>query len=84
MARVIRGKTIYVLLHDGELVGTWSSLKQLCIDMNEKETFASYSTLSKKIIDERKASESDDLFTGSLSFSTKANKSYRIEIDILK
>lgn len=46
-------KRYSVLTGDGEVMGIWSNLKQLCEDMKEEDgEFASYSSLSKRRAEE--------------------------------
>jgi hypothetical protein len=79
-SRAMRGRTIYVITLDSNFFGAWSSLKQLCIDMNEKVGFASYSKLSKEIATIRKYS----IDITQLPVIGKDEKTYTIQIEILK
>lgn len=46
-------KRYSVLTGDGEVLGIWGNLKQLCEDMQEEDgEFASYSSLSKRRAEE--------------------------------
>ena len=76
----IKGRLIYVLLQEGQVVGTWTNLKHLCTDMGEKENFISYSKLSKEAADQRK--QGDEIPT--MEFTTKDGKTYMIQPQKLK
>lgn len=75
-----KGQKVYVLSSNCLIVGVWTNLKQLCVDMALIEKFPSYSNLSKVIAPLRKNN------TNSFSFdiTTKENKTYQIKVEILK
>jgi hypothetical protein len=77
---VLKGKFVYILLSNCEVVGTWTNLKHLCNDMSEKTEFVSYSKLSKEVATLRK----NGMDTGKLDFTTKDGVKYTVQIDILK
>ena len=79
-SRTIKGRVIYILTFEYRILGSWTNLKQLCIDRNEIEKFASYSKLSKEIAELRKSDEQADILT----VNTKDGKTYEIKIEILK
>lgn len=67
-----KGLNVYILLKNGEVVGVWSNLKTLCLDMNNQEKyFQSYWTLV------RKTKELDS--SGVLNFSTKDNNQFSLK-----
>ena len=79
-SRTIKGRVIYILTFEFRIIGSWTNLRQLCIDRNEIEEFASYSKLSKEIAELRKNDEQTDILT----VNTKDGKTYEIKIEILK
>ena len=79
-SRTIKGRVIYILTSECKILGSWTNLKQLCIDRNEVEKFASYSKLSKEIAELRKTDEQTDILT----VNTKDGKTYQIKIEILQ
>jgi hypothetical protein len=80
MAETIKGRLIYILLSDKEVVGTWHRLRTLCNDRAKVETFPSYSKLSKEIAEQR----SRAIERPSLVFTTKDGKPYIIQVDLLQ
>jgi hypothetical protein len=80
MAETIKGRLIYVLLSEQEIVGTWHRLRTLCNDRNAIEVFPSYSKLSKEVALQR--AEGNERPT--LSFTTKDGKPYTIQVAILQ
>lgn len=80
MATKIKGHLVYILLHEQQIVGTWSNLKHLCDDMLLQEEFTSYSKLSKAISVLRR----DGIEVGSLDFATREGKKYTVKIEKLR
>lgn len=80
MAETIKGRLIYILLSDKEVVGTWHRLRTLCIDRAKVEPFPSYSKLSKDVAAQR--NEGNERPT--LTFTTKDGKPYTIQVDLLQ
>ncbi|MEY4906162.1 MAG: hypothetical protein RLZZ292_3977 [Bacteroidota bacterium] len=80
MAETIKGRLIYILISEHEVVGTWHRLRTLCNDRSQLETFPSYSKLSKDIAIQR--NEGNERPT--LVFTTKDGKSYTIQVDTLQ
>lgn len=79
-SRTIKGRIIYILLFECQILGTWRNLRQLCKDRNEIENFASYSKLSKEVALIRK----DENALQQIEVITKQAKSYQIKIEVLK
>jgi hypothetical protein len=77
-----KGRLIYILLHQNQVIGTWSNLKHLCNEMNQKESFISYSKVSKDISTLRQNNE--DATSEKLEFITKDDKEYTIQIEPLR
>jgi hypothetical protein len=75
-----KGQKVYVLLSNSEVIGVWSNLKHLCIEMNSDSPFCSYSKLSKDISKLR--NEGNE--TGILKFKVKDEKDYTIDIQYLR
>lgn len=69
-----RGRRVYVLFKDSELVGVWSNLLYLCKEMKEEQPdpFPSYSSLSKM-----------DKLEGVLEFE-KGGHTYKICIQVVR
>lgn len=76
----LKGHSVYVLINECNVIGTWTNIKHLCSDMAEKTEFVSYSKISKEIANLRK----EGMTTGKLEFTTKDNVQYTIQIDILR
>ena len=80
MAHSIRGRLVYILIFDNTIVGTWTNLKQLCEAVGDKETFISYSKLSKEVAEYRR----NGVHTPELTFLTKDDKTYTVRVDMLQ
>jgi hypothetical protein len=80
MPTKIKGHLVYILLYEQEIIGTWSNLKHLCVDMIVHEEFTSYSKLSKDISMLRR----DGTEVTSLDFTTREGKKYTLKIEKLR
>jgi hypothetical protein len=76
----LKGHSVYVLINECNVLGTWTNLKHLCNDMSEKTEFVSYSKLSKEVATLRK----NGTDTGKLEFTTKDGVKYTVQIDVLR
>lgn len=80
MPTIVKGRFVYILMREGQIIGTWSNLKHLCDDMNKTENFISYSKLSKETAEHRRNGDNTPL----LSFTTKDEKAFSIQVNTLK
>lgn len=78
-SRTIKGRIIYILLSDTNVLGSWTNLKQLCNDM-KNNGFVSYSKLSKEIATIRK----DGNETPLILLKNKDEKEYQLKVERLK
>jgi hypothetical protein len=74
-----KGRKIYVLTSNCKIIGTWSNLRHLCVELKEKG-FPSYSKLSKTVALLRK----DGNETPEIDVSMKDGQPYQIKVEILK
>lgn len=78
---VQKDRKVYVLSLNCEILGVWTNLKHLCIDMlNTGVQFSSYSKLSKELSEQRK----QDIEKNVLEVSTKDGKLYKILVEVIK
>lgn len=80
MAKSIRGRLVYVLLFENQVVGTWTNLKHLCEEQSLHGSFASYSKLSKIVASYR----IENNLTPTLIFTTKDNRTFTIQVTSLQ
>jgi hypothetical protein len=80
MPTKIKGHLVYILLHEQQIIGTWSNLKHLCDDVKKDKEFISYSKLSKEIAAIRR----DGIEVDCLDFTTREGEKYTIKIEKLR
>ena len=77
---VEKGRKVYVLTKECQVLGVWTNLKYLCHDRKSIGTFPSYSKLSKEIALLR----SQNVETPTLNVLTKDDVKYEIKVELIK
>jgi hypothetical protein len=77
---VEKGRKVYVLVSNCQILGVWTNLKYLCRDRQILGFFPSYSKLSKEIALIR----NNAVETPVLDVTTKDNAKYQIKVEVVK